>query len=280
MLTTRQKLFLVRLASGPTRLITGNREPGKKRVQRRGIEWELDLDEAIDFMIFLLGAFEPGTIRTYGKIVRAGSVVLDIGANVGAHTLPLAQLVGSQGRVFGFEPTKYAFSKLQANAALNPSLAPCINAEQILLSDVVVEHSVTEIASSWRLRPSAEAHALHRGEGKTTAGARTTTLDAYVAEAGIAHIDLIKMDVDGNELSVLRGAEKTLARDRPWIIFELAPYILEEHGSSGTELLTLLQDAGYEFARSPNGPALTTSIKALVTSVPVGASINLWARAK
>lgn len=280
MLTTRQKLFLVWLASGPIRLVSGNLASGKKWVKRRGISWELDLNEAIDFVIFLLGTFEPGTVRRYGKVVRAGSVVLDIGANIGAHTLPLAQLVGPQGRVFGFEPTIYAHSKLQANAALNPLLAPRIVAEQILLSDSVAEHRVTEITSSWQLRPSIAAHALHRGETKTTAGARTTTLDAYVNEAGIEHIDLIKIDVDGNELSVLRGAAKILARDRPRIIFELAPYILEEHGSSGAELLGLLQDTGYEFSRSPDSPALTESIEALVASVPIGASINLWARAK
>lgn len=280
MMTTRQKLFLARLVSGPIRLVSASLAPGKKRVKRRGISWELDLDEAIDFFIFLLGTFEPGTTRGYRKVVRAGSVVVDIGANIGAHTLPLAQLVGAQGRVFGFEPTIYAFSKLQANTALNPLLAPRIVAEQILLSDSVTEHRVTEISSSWQLRPSNAVHPLHRGEAKTTAGARTTTLDAYVNEAGIKHIDLIKMDVDGNELSVLRGAVKVLARDRPQIIFELAPYILEEHGSSGAELLGLLQDTGYEFARSPDGPALATSIETLVASVPVGASINLWARAK
>ena len=59
------------------------------------INWRLDLLEGID----LLGSFEPLTVRAYRGIVRPGDTVLDIGANVGAHTLPLAQLVGETCRV-------------------------------------------------------------------------------------------------------------------------------------------------------------------------------------
>ena len=77
----------------------------------------------IDFAIYLGGMFERNTALALRKLVRPSSLVLDIGANIGAHTLRLANLVGSSGRVFAFEPTDFAYSKLQANLDLNPALA-------------------------------------------------------------------------------------------------------------------------------------------------------------
>src|ERR1700730_18469952 len=78
-------------------------------VSRRGIRWRLDLREGIDFSIYLLGSFAPSTVRTYAGLVESGDVVLDIGANIGAHTLPLARLVGPAGRVVAFDPTPLPF---------------------------------------------------------------------------------------------------------------------------------------------------------------------------
>ena len=111
-LNTRQKIAIAGLISGivrTTRTLVGKADVG---VFRRGdIVWELDLSEGIDFAIYLRGGFEPETLREYRRIVRAGFVALDIGANIGSHTLPLAQLVGPSGRVYSFEPTDYAFAK-------------------------------------------------------------------------------------------------------------------------------------------------------------------------
>ena len=57
------------------------------------------------------GQYEPENLRAYRRVVQPGFVVLDIGANIGSHTLPLAQMVGPSGRVYSFEPTDYAFGK-------------------------------------------------------------------------------------------------------------------------------------------------------------------------
>src|SRR5690348_12310270 len=65
-----------------------------------GITYELDLAQGIDFAIYLGGMFEPKTAEALGKLVKPSSLVLDIGANIGAHTLRLARLVGPEGRVF------------------------------------------------------------------------------------------------------------------------------------------------------------------------------------
>ena len=90
---------------------------------RGGVRWNLDLGEGIDFAIWLRGCFEPSTLHALQRLVRPGATVLDIGANVGAHTLHLAAAVGSTGRVLAFEPVAESFRKLRTNVAANPSLA-------------------------------------------------------------------------------------------------------------------------------------------------------------
>ena len=90
--------------------------------RRRGVVWNLDLREGIDLTIYVRGAFERDTLRALESLVREGATVLDVGANVGAHTLHLARLVGATGRVVAFEPTDFAMAKLRANLEANPEL--------------------------------------------------------------------------------------------------------------------------------------------------------------
>jgi len=80
-------------------------------VRRRGLMWSLDLSEGIDFSIYLLGAFERSTTITLEKLVKPGDVVFDLGANIGAHTVVLAQLVGGAGQVLAFEPQRILWGK-------------------------------------------------------------------------------------------------------------------------------------------------------------------------
>lgn len=134
------------------------------------------------------------------------------------------------------------------------------------------------LASSWPLRPDDKAHHRQGRIAKSITGARATTLDEYAASISIERIDLIKLDVDGNELPVLRGAAQVIAQFRSIIVFELAPYVMKEAGTRDADLLGLLRVAGYEFARSPTRAALQTDGDLLIRAIPDGASLNLWAR--
>ena len=82
---------------------------------RGSYKWELDLKEGIDFSIFIQGCFEPEVIKTYKKHIKEGDIVIDIGANIGAHTLPIANLLDHEGKIYALEPTKFAYSKLKNN---------------------------------------------------------------------------------------------------------------------------------------------------------------------
>ncbi len=276
-LDTRTKIALAAMAQRPVvaaRHLFG-RTPDLV-TKRGGISWALDLREGIDFSIWLLGAFERRTVAAYQRIVRPGAVVFDIGANVGAHALPLAKMVGSTGRVYAFEPVTWALQKLQANLRLNPDLAGRVSVNQIMLTDSPQKVVPDSIYSSWPLSGAEPVHEILRARNLPTTGARATTLDMFVSEAGVTRLDFIKLDVDGGECAVLRGARETLARLRPAVIVELSPYILEQAGESLDVLLDLLEGAGYAL-QDLGGKPLPGDRQALKDLIPTGGGINALA---
>jgi FkbM family methyltransferase len=248
--------------------------------RRRGISWDLDLTQGIDFAIYFFGCFEPATVAAYEREIRPGQVVLDIGANIGAHVLHFARLVGDTGKVVAFEPTAYAYGKLRKNCALNPILAQRIRAEQAMLVAEAGERVPESIYSSWPLVGVPELHAVHRGQLQGTVGARSITLDDVVTELGLKAVDHIKLDVDGNEPEVIRGGEGTLTRFKPVIFMELAPYLYSGTPDRLERMILSLQGIGYRFYHERNGRALPTRVADIIRLVPTGGSINVVAKAR
>jgi FkbM family methyltransferase len=274
MLTTRQKIALARAVQTP--LLTARKLAGRgpvTQVRRRGVTWALDLREGIDFSIWLLGAFELSTVRAYERIIAPGSIVLDIGANIGAHTLHLARAVGPEGKVWAIEPTEYALGKLEANIALNPSLADRIACCQVMLVDRDgIE--VPPLHSSWPLTGESDLHQRHGGRLMPTAKARAVTLDSLVGECGLRRIEFIKLDIDGYECGMLRGAQETLRAFRPIILLELSPHQLDENGGSIEQVVDLFAAAGYVLQDLSSRAPLPMSRAGLRALIPYGGSRN------
>lgn len=280
MLSTSQKVFVARSLSSAVlffRRFFGR--PAELRANRRGVLWSLNLKEGIDFAIYLLGGFEVRTLKRYEKLVKPGNVVLDIGANVGAHTLPLAQLVGPEGKVFSFEPTAYAFAKQKLNISLNPELALRIEAHQMMLMANDAENLPNEVYSSWPLETSGDLHAQHHGRLMSTQGARRGSLDSFLHQAGIQKLDFIKLDVDGNELNVLLGARASIAASKPVIMLELAPYVYEQNPAAFDDLLRLLWDSGYQLTDVATGKRLPQAPSSVRAMIPAGGGMNVLATA-
>ena len=235
--------------------------------------WDLDLKEGIDFSIYLLGAFERSTRNTLRDRVRVGATVLDIGANIGAHTLGLARSVGESGSIHAFEPTDFAVQKLRRNLALNPELDRRVRVHQTLLAaraDAPMQH---EIYSSWPLSGGENVHPKHRGMLATTNHASVDTLDAFAQREAVNRVDLIKIDVDGHEYPVLAGGAKLLASCRPVLVMEISPYVHKEEGNRFHDLIDLLGDAGYSLMDEGLRPLPLVAAK-LTELIPDGASIN------
>jgi FkbM family methyltransferase len=250
----------------------------RTRVRRGGILWDLDLREAIDLSIYLVGSFEVNLAHRLVRLARPGHVVVDVGANIGAHTLPLARAVGDTGVVLAYEPSAFGFGKLQANLALNPDLGARVSSFQVMLMgrrDAAVPDA---LYASWPLQSPGSVHPDHGGRAVPTAGATATTLDVHLQELGVRRVDLVKLDVDGHECDVLAGAARTLERDRPVLVMEWAPYCHADLGHRLEECLAVPRAIGYRFEDAIGGRPIPDDLAALSSRIGRGASWNVIGR--
>jgi len=207
-----------------------------------GLRFDLDLGEMIDLNVFLQ-QYEPDVTAAIRRYTRPETVVFDIGANVGAHTLLLAKLVGPLGRVAAFEAAGYAFAKLQRNLALNSF--DWVVPVHLALSDSEREPQTVDFRSSW---PTSGP----RKDGLTTVA--FGTLDRWCEENGVEHVDLIKIDVDGNEFPAIRGAQRILEKSKPLMVMEaVGPHFDDEARNP----YRLLEPLGYSFRDLATGAETT-----------------------
>ncbi|MBW7876007.1 MAG: FkbM family methyltransferase [Candidatus Cloacimonetes bacterium] len=233
--------------------------------RRNGILYQLDLSELIDYSTFI-GGWEKSTIDFLSGTVSHGHYVLEVGANVGAHTLQIAQLVGPNGRVYAFEPTDFAANKLMANMKLNPELATRIRLRRELVTNSKLETPTTTIRSSWKREESGHQRPPEVLQPKSI------SIDELVAEEGIHCVDLIKIDVDGYDYKVLQGAVNTINTMNPVIFIELCEYCLNAQGDSIRDIFELLCGAGYE-ATLEDGSSIT-GVEQVLKMVGSDSSVN------
>jgi len=150
-----------------------------------------------------------------------------------------------------------------------------------LLADDPSAPREPQIYASWPLDAADDSvHPKHRGQLATTLRARVDTIDRFVKRESIERLNLMKIDVDGHEYSVLKGAVKTLAKFQPILVMEMSPYIHNEKGHEFGALVGILQDAGYSIQDASTWKPLPLRTDELEALIPDGASINVIARAK
>jgi len=244
-------------------------------IEREGIRYQVDLAEGIDLSLFLFGHYQKNVTHNNLFSLPHNCVVLDVGANFGVISLTLIKQYPS-AIIYAFEPTDYAFKKLKINIDLNPEAKNHIKPCQLFVSDHEDSPKESHVYSSWRVDQLVkEIHPIHCGILKS-ASCKTITIDGFVRENNIDRLDLIKIDTDGNELSVLRGAMEVLCDFRPVIVFEIATYLLDENQESFYEdFLKLLTPIGYKVFDSVSRCQVTDeNIRQIV---PPGGSIDLVA---
>jgi FkbM family methyltransferase len=288
MATTRSKMRLMKWLAAPIRglrRILGFANSGLL-VKRQGIRWNLDLSEAIEANLYLTGRYEPELGSLMERKIPRGSTVLDIGANLGAHTLPLAKQVGAKGKVLAIEATDFALSKLRRNLSLNPELQSIVTPIHAFLCDPERSDLPAFVSASWSLNGSLESpsrNALDLGFSKPVVGAETLTLDELVEsriESGeIERVDAIKLDVDGHEAAILRGSIKTLRTFSPLVFIECSPIHYEAMKTSFRDQVNLLLEEGYEF-EDVFGHRLPSDATQIERGIPRGTLVNLLARKK
>jgi FkbM family methyltransferase len=162
--------------------------------------------------------------------VVADSVCLDVGANIGLYSLGLSALA-PKGKVYAFEPSPSAFGHLQSNLAANK--AANVEASNLAVSDSTGTVHFHDFSFFSAGSFSSDEGSLLSSEsyGSQSFEAATTTLDEFVADRKLDRVDFVKVDVEGAELSVLAGAEKTLATYRPVTVLEFNTFGFTIHQS-------------------------------------------------
>jgi FkbM family methyltransferase len=179
-------------------------------------------------------------LSTLRSLIRPGMVIADIGANVGFYALEMARSVGPHGRVLAFEPDPLTFKLLQER--VNRSSLVNIETYQVALGDTSGRAALYCSAynrADNRLSPS------HTESHVEVCEVDVCPLDEFLSRRDI-HIDALKIDVQGNEQQVLRGAEATLRRGVRWIWIEFSPMHLRGSGADPERFLESLDGLGMD----------------------------------
>lgn len=249
---TKIKIAIARLLYRIVRLVY---RTDKRIIKRNGIVYELDLSEGIDLSVFLFGSFQKHVFQNQYYCFKGDEIIFDIGANAGVMSLQFAKLA-PRGAVYSFEPTHYAFAKLNKNISLNPDFASRITTVQAFVSSKEEQDAPITAYASWKVdgTHSMGDHAIHLGTPKDTIGVASTTIDAYIRENHIMRLDFIKIDTDGHEWDVLQGARHSIGAFRPVVVFEVGEYVMTERGITFADYYEFFNSKGYDlFDSNRNG---------------------------
>jgi FkbM family methyltransferase len=208
----------------------------EQRVTKRFPDFKIELltSQHLDFKVWCGLGHEPQTVAAIRRLVKPGMHAIDVGANIGWITLHLAAAVGPGGRVLAVEASDWTFERLERNVQLNDFAQ--------------VRAARAAVGANDRDMVELTVPCGYRLDGADTATRQTMPMRRLdTMAAGLQRVDFIKSDTDGYEPGVFQGARGILERDRPILLFEVAPF----HGNDGhAGLRGLFQDLdglGYAF---------------------------------
>ena len=225
-----------------------------RKCRRGGIWFEVDIGTRNGWMLYV----HRSKNSEMARFARPGDTVFDIGANQGELTLYYARAVQPSGKVYAFEPSPTMFDNLARNLALNPAF----NCQAEPLAVGSAPGRVEMRQPDGRNPGTATIHNDRVPYGGNWTTVDVVRLDDYVRARDIPQIDVIKIDVEGYEFEVCKGAEKIVSRWLPRLVMEMADALLRMHGSSATQLAGWLRERGYR-------------IRNLETGIEIGAGDSL-----
>ena len=186
--------------------------------------------------------------------LREGDNVLDVGANVGYHTVLASKIVGPRGKVFSFEASPMVGVQLKVTES---NINNNVRVFNLAVSDSLATLTFYTEIGGHTGRSSLLQHVASESQANQVPA---IPLDSMLPD--LPNITLVKLDIEGAEMRALRGMRNLLSRDKPGVLLELTEQWLRADGSSADELLAFMQQLGYTahsidsghaaFARDPN----------------------------
>jgi FkbM family methyltransferase len=230
---------------------------------RLGVRFECDLNDHVGRHIYY-GIFERRDVLRLSRIVKPGHVIVDAGANIGYYSLLFARWLQGSGAVHAFEPFPDTARRFLRNLELNPELQRTVRLHELALSNRSGMVGMAE--------PDSANCGCNYISQTSSGGIRAITLDEFVKEHGLTRLDLLKIDVEGAEVSLLRGAEETLRRLRPVIMVEINPTTLRRFGQTAGDIVSLLGSHRYRLTLSTRWGGVRP-----LASLPVVGEPNVFA---
>lgn len=211
------------------------------------LKFRCRLNSHIESYVFWRSYYSIAQFRLLDRVLLPDMVFIDVGANVGEHTLFAARRL-YEGQVVAFEPVAVLYERLTFNVASNhfgnvrtimkgladhPAQLPIYSAQGHFADGCINEGLPTLFQSDTRSLPIQTIDVVR--------------LDDMVAHLGLAKVSVIKVDVEGAELVVLRGAERTITNYRPIVLIEVNQDTCRAAGYHASDLLDYLSRFGYRF---------------------------------
>ncbi len=185
--------------------------------------------------------YEQDEINLLARVLPPEGVMVDVGANIGLHSIKLAARVKGLS-VYAFEPVGTTITGLRRNVVRN-SVDRQIYSCRVAISDHDGETRLTTSSApgNFIIPRRSWAHSA------TSERVPSRRLDSLLPELGAQHVDLVKCDVEGHELAVLRGASALLTHQRPTIFVEIIDRYVRRYGHTGTDVFDFLFTHGYAY---------------------------------
>jgi FkbM family methyltransferase len=217
-----------------------------ERLNRDGVILALNPRDPVISGALLFRVYENAELRTYAQLLRPGMVVVDVGANIGLYSAIAAKRVGPSGRVIALEPDPETFGFLKRTIQYNGfhnvephQMAASAQAGTVKLFRNPDNRGDSRLYSDPMLKDSVDV--------------TTVALDDLLAQEGIQHVDVIKIDVQGAEGLVLAGARETLRRSPGLVLMmEFWPYGLKQTGQDAKAILEQLHAGGFSLFEMTN----------------------------
>lgn len=213
----------------------------RKIVKRHGVMFDLDISDYMQWHVYAMQT-DQSWVKAADKL-SDNTIILDIGANCGAFTLPLAHQAKMKGfnnvKIIAFEPNPFIFKQLKKNLALNPGLEEVVELQPIGLGDEEGEFGIVfDPSNSGNGKIVSETY---QHESKVY----ITRLDSFVQQHKLTKIHFIKIDVEGFEPLVLNGAFQLIKEQKPDLFIEITETWFQEKGYSQKMIFEDLSNLGY-----------------------------------
>jgi len=205
---------------------------------RNGQTFDVDTRSYLEWVLWVYGEYEPDTEAIIRRYLRPGDVAIDVGANIGIHTMPMSEAVGPQGVVLAVEPLPSVRNRLERNLSLNRA------ANVRVIAQAASDREGSALlypprADAANLGQASLAKLSHLDPGSSIE-VPLVTLDALVRAQGLDRVRLIKIDVEGHDREVMTGAIALIDRYHPVLIFEFSPEHTSEIGNDWNDTVGLL----------------------------------------